>query len=341
MAEPVTSGKFREDLLQTLEMLTLRLPPLRERKEDLPRMVQEILREKAGEGGKNKMFSPEALQALQEHDWPGNLAELESLVLRSTFLKEGNLIEPADLAFSPSRGPSLRETPCRNENGSWFDVTIPTLVHEIKNPLVAISTFAHLLPDKYEDPEFRQEFSRLVNQDVRRINALFENLLEFAQFSSPQSSLQDLNATLEEFLGKQGKAPGQAERKIVTDLGNALPPILFDKTQLNFVLRNLFDHVLFKGNANFPLHISTRFTREGGTEGRPDSVDMILWYDSPEAVLGNFSRVVGFETQPEFQNLNLALLLTRKVMLRNRGKMQVLLEEEGGMTLRIQFTAGM
>jgi transcriptional regulator with AAA-type ATPase domain len=340
MAEPVIAGKFREDLLQTLEMLTLRLPPLRERKEDLPRLVQEILREKAAEGSRNKMFSPEALQALQEYDWPGNLAELESLVLRSAFLKEGNLIEPADLAFSPSRNPSLRETPCRNGKDSWFDVTIPTLAHEIKNPLVAISTFAHLLPDKYEDPEFRQEFSRLVNQDVRRINALFENLLEFAQFSSPQTSLQDLNAALEEFLEKQRKVPGQAERKIVTDLGNALPPILFDKTQLNFVLRNLFEHVLFKGNANFPLHISTHLTREEGTGGRPDSVDMILWYNSPEGVLGDFSRVVGFETKPEFQNLNLALLLTRKVMLRNRGKMQVLLGEEGGMTLGIQFPAG-
>jgi hypothetical protein len=340
MAEPVSAGNFREDLFQALETLTLHLPPLRERKEDLPRIVQDILWEKAGEGGKNKIFSPEALQTLQEHSWPGNLAELEGLVLRSAFLKEGNLIEATDLAFSPGRGPSFQRTTFRDEKDSWFDATIPTLAHEIKNPLVAISTFAHLLPDKYEDPEFRQEFSRLVNQDVRRINALFENLLEFAQFSSPQSSLQDLNTALEEFLGKQGKVPGQADREIVTDLGNALPPILFDKTQLNFVLRNLFEHILFKENANFPLHISTRFSREEGAGKRLDWVDMILWYNNPEGVLGNLSRVVGFETQPEFQNLNLALLLTRKVMLRNRGNIQVLQEEGGGLTLRVQFPAG-
>jgi hypothetical protein len=340
MAESVTAGKFREDLFQTLNTLTLHLPPLRERKEDLPRMVQEILREKAGEGGKGKIFSPEALQALQEYNWPGNLAELESLVLRSAVLKEGDLIEPADLAFSPSRVPPPRGTPSREEKGSWFDMTIPTLAHEVKNPLVAISTFAHLLPDKYEDPEFRLEFSRLVNQDVRRINALFENLLEFAQLSSPRSSAQDLNAALEDFLGKQGKVSGQADRKIVTNLGNVLPPILFDKTHLNFVLRNLLEHVLFRGNTNFPLHISTRFAREEGTGRGPDSVDMILWYNSPEGVLGNFSRVVGFEIKPEIQNLNLALLLIRKVILRNRGRMQVLQEEDGGMTLRIQFPAG-
>ena len=340
MTEPVTGGKFREDLFQALGTLTLHLPPLRERKEDLPRLVQEILREKAREGGQSKTFSPEALRALQEHTWPGNLAELESLVLRSAVLKEGNLIEPTDLAFSPSRDSLFRRGPSREEEDSWFDVAIPTLAHEIKNPLVAISTFAHLLPDKYEDPEFRQEFSRLVNQDVRRINALFENLLEFAQLSSPQSSAQDLNAALEDILGKQEKVPGQADRKIVANLGNALPPILFDKTHLNFVLRNLLERVFLKGNPIFPLQISTHFIRVEEAGKRPDSLDMILWYNTPEGILGNFSRVVGFETKPELQNLNLALLLTRRVILRNRGKMQVLQEENGGMTLRVQLPAG-
>ncbi len=339
MAEASTAGKFREDLFQTLDTLALYLPPLRERREDLPHIVQEILREKAGEGGKNKIFSPEALRALLEYDWPGNLAELESLVLRSAVLKDGDLIEPEDLAFNPPPVPPFRGTRSQEERDSWFDVTIPTLTHEMKNPLVAISTFAHLLPDKYEDPEFRQEFSRLVHQDVRRINALFENLLEFAQLSSPESIVQDLNAALEEYLGKQRKSSGQADRKIVTDLGNALPRILFDKTHLNFVLRNLFDHALFKGNPHVPLHISTRFTGEEGTGRGPDSVDMILWYNSPEGVLDNFSRVVGFETEPELQNLNLALLLIRKVMLRNRGKMQVFQEADGGTTLRIMFPA--
>ena len=340
MAESVTAGKFREDLFQTLTTLSLYLPPLRERKEDLPRMIQEILRGKAGEGGEGKIFSPEALQALQAHNWPGNLAELESLVLRSAVLKDGDLIEPEDLAFSPSRMPPFRGTLSPEEKDSWFDVAIPTLTHEIKNPLVAISTFAHLLPDKYDDPEFRHEFSRLVHQDVRRINALFENLLEFAQLSSPQSSVQDLNAVLEDFLGKQGKAPGQENRKIVTDLGNALPRIHFDKTHLNFVLRNLLDHALFKGNTQVPLHISTRCAGEEGTGRGPDSVDMILWYNNPEGGLGDISRVVGFETKPEFQNLNLALLLIRKVMLRNRGEMQGLQEEDGRMILRVQFPAG-
>jgi hypothetical protein len=69
-------------------------------------------------------------------------------------------------------------------------------------------------------------------------------------------------------------------------------------------------------------------------------VDLILWYNSPGGVLRNFSKVVGFEAEMDFQNLNMALLLIRKIMVRNRGKMQVLQEEDGGMTLRLQFPPG-
>ncbi|NWF54164.1 MAG: sigma 54-interacting transcriptional regulator [Syntrophaceae bacterium] len=340
MAESLADEGFRPDLFRTLETLTLRLPPLRERKEELPRIVQEILREKERQVGGKKGFSPEAIRVLQEYDWPGNLAELESMVLRSAVLKDGNLIEPADLAFNPSCGPSYQGTPFRDEKDRWFDVTIPTLAHEIKNPLVAISTFAHLLPNKYDDPEFRQEFSRLVNQDVGRINALIENLLEFAQFSPPRSSLQDLNAALGEFLEKYRNTPGKANREVMTDLENGLPPILFDKTQLNFILRNLLENVPSRGNDHSPLNISTRFPREETTGRGADSVDLILWYHSPEGFLGNFSRIVGFETNPELQNLNLSLLLIQKVMLNNRGKMQVRKEADGGITLLARFPAG-
>ena len=339
LAEAVTAGKFREDLFQKLETLAIYLPPLRERKEEIPRLVQEILKERAPEGENKKGFSPEALQVLQDYEWPGNLPELESVVLRSAALKEGELLGPEDLAFHPSRGSLSEETPPGEERESWFDVTIPTLAHEIKNPLVAISTFAHLLPEKYEDPEFRQEFSRLVSQDVRRINDLLENLLEFAQFSSLRPSLHDLNSALNEILQQQEKTPGPGEKEILKELGNGLPPVLFDKWQLEFTLRNLLENAFAKLNPRSPLQVTTRICREEGAGGAKDFVDLILWYNSPDGVLPNFSKVAGFGAEPDFQNLNLSLLLIRKVMVRNRGKMQILQGEDGGMTVRLQFAA--
>lgn len=340
LAEAVTAKKFREDLFRTLETLSIHLPPLRDRKEDIPRLAQEILQERYPEGEGTKSFSPEALQALQEYDWPGNLPELESLVLRSAALREGNLLGFEDLVFSPSRGPMSEKTPLKGEKESWFGITIPTLAHEIKNPLVAISTFAHLLPEKYDDPEFREEFSRLVNQDVRRINEVLENLLEFAQLSAPRSSLHDLNSILAEALRQQEKDPTPPAKEVQTDLANGLPLILFDKSHLGFVLRNLLENSFSRLNPQGPLHLSTRFSREEGRGGPKESVDLILWYNTPEGVLRNFSKVAGFEAEMDFQNLNMALLLIRKIMVRNRGKMQVLQEEDGGMTIRLQFPPG-
>ncbi|HEX7372926.1 MAG TPA: sigma 54-interacting transcriptional regulator, partial [Thermodesulfobacteriota bacterium] len=119
LAEAVTAKRFREDLFHTLETLSIHLPPLRDRKEDIPRLAQEILQERYPEGEGAKAFSPEALQALQDYDWPGNLPELESMVLRSAALQDGNLLGCEDLVFSPSRGPMGQKIPPEGEKESW------------------------------------------------------------------------------------------------------------------------------------------------------------------------------------------------------------------------------
>ncbi len=337
LAEAVSAKRFRSDLFETLEMLTIVLKPLRERKEEIPRIVAAILCERGLERIFQKKFSPEALQALQQYDWPGNLPELESLVLRSVALKEGDSLQPGDLIFRFSAGAPNVASNQTEERESWFDVTLPTLAHEIKNPLVAISTFAHLLPEKYEDPEFRQDFSRLVLQDVRRINELLENLLEFTQFSTPRFTPNDLNLILVNVLKQQEKVLHQRGGQINTELGEGLPLICFDETQLSFALRNLLENAFSKMNQNVPLHLSTGVSREEGT-GRPQEfVDLKVWYDGQEGFLGTLQRAVGLEVEPDFQNLSLVLLLVRKVMARNRGKMQVYQEGDAGMIIRLRF----
>jgi transcriptional regulator with AAA-type ATPase domain len=337
LAEAVSAKRFRNDLFETLEMLTIVLKPLRERKEEIPQIVSEILQERGPERTLHKKFSAEALQALQQYDWPGNLPELESLVLRSVALKEGDSLQPEDLIFRFRTWPPNFAANQTEERESWFDVTLPTLAHEIKNPLVAISTFAHLLPEKYEDPEFRQDFSRLVIQDVRRINELLENLLEFTQFSTPRITPNDLNFILVKVLEQQEKVLHQRGGQINTELGEGLPLIYFDEPQLSFALRNLLENAFSKTNQNVPLHLSTGFSREEGT-GRPQEfVDINIWCDGQEGFSGSIQRVVGLETESDFQNLSLALLLVRKVMARNRGKMQVRHEGDAGMTIRLRF----
>ncbi len=338
LGEAVARKGFRRDLFEALGTLMIDLEPLRERKEEIPRIACEMLEGKGREGICVKTFSPGALRALQEYDWPGNLAELESVVLRSAASKDGDMLLPGDLLFRPASDNPRTPVFPPEEMDHWLDVTLPTLAHEIKNPLVAINTFAHLLPEKYDDPEFRKDFSRLVNQDVRRINDLLEDLLEFSQFSTPRPTPNDLNFLVSGVLKQQEKRL-RCGGRVSADLGGGVPPVLFDETQLNFVLRNLLENALSKIRPDDSLCISTGVSADKERGGAPRFVDFRIRYDGREGIVGRTQKAVGFETEPDFQNLSLILLLIRKLMNRNRGRMQVRQEGEEGIAIRLQFPA--
>jgi transcriptional regulator with AAA-type ATPase domain len=337
LEETVSEKRFRSDLFEILHTLTIALRPLRERKEEIPRLVGEILKEKWALRTFQKKFSPEAIRALQEYDWPRNLPELESLVLRSAALKDGDSLRSEDLIFHTPRGPSRVSSVATEGKESWFDMTLPILAHEIKNPLVAISTFAHLLPEKYEDPEFRQEFFRLVNQDVKRINELLENLLEFTQFSAPRRTPNDLNLVLLGVLGQQEDLPRQRGCQMTTELEEGLPFISFDGTQLRFVLRNLLENACSGMKQNIAPHSSTGVIREEEAEGCREFVELEFWCDGQERIPGKIPTALAMKKEPDFQNTNLALLLIRKVMTRNGGKMEVFQKGEAGTAIRLRF----
>jgi len=88
----IEKGQFREDLYYRLNVVPLRLPPLRERKEDIRDLVLYFLETVQSEEGTIKSLDPEAMQLLQTHDWPGNVRELENLVRRVSALYTGEVI---------------------------------------------------------------------------------------------------------------------------------------------------------------------------------------------------------------------------------------------------------
>ncbi len=88
----ISQGLFREDLFYRLNVVPLNLPPLRDRKEDIPDLVNHFLKLVEEEGGKAKSFSPEAVECLKTWDWPGNVRELENLIRRIVVLFGQDLI---------------------------------------------------------------------------------------------------------------------------------------------------------------------------------------------------------------------------------------------------------
>ena len=96
----IRDGAFRDDLFYRLNVIAIHLPPLRERREDIPLLAQAFLERLTQELGKEvEGFSEGALAALLDHDWPGNVRELENAVERAVVTCRGAALEEADLAF--------------------------------------------------------------------------------------------------------------------------------------------------------------------------------------------------------------------------------------------------
>jgi DNA-binding NtrC family response regulator len=96
LQEEARAGRFREDLLYRLNVITIMLPTLSERREDIPELVEFFLKQKS-RTKEPKKLSPEAVTALKNYSWPGNIRELEHVVERAIILSSGNVILPEDL----------------------------------------------------------------------------------------------------------------------------------------------------------------------------------------------------------------------------------------------------
>ena len=101
LAEEVIEGRFREDLFYRLNVIEIKVPPLRERKPDIKALAQHFLEKYATEMEKEiKKISSYAVDLLQKYDFPGNVRELENLMERSVALSTTNIILPESLALS-------------------------------------------------------------------------------------------------------------------------------------------------------------------------------------------------------------------------------------------------
>ena len=99
LKEKIQKGTFREDLYYRLCVIPIHVPPLRERKEDIPQLVETFLNAPSNTKGRSekKTISPEALNLLMAHDWPGNQRELKNLMERLTIMARSGTIEVEDI----------------------------------------------------------------------------------------------------------------------------------------------------------------------------------------------------------------------------------------------------
>lgn len=219
-------GALLPELADGLAALEVHLPPLRERREAIAGFVQATTEQWCQTRGTERRFSEAALAGLEARVWPGNFRELEATVLRLLASTEGAVIEldesheplpaqPAPHRTRPQdeRSPIARaaglspvpdEEPAPAAGGEEPSVVrlAAALVHELRNPLVSIRTFAELLPERFADPEFRTSFRDNVREDLRRIDDRLARLAHFSELGGgdrkPVNVTQLLDRMLEE-----------------------------------------------------------------------------------------------------------------------------------------------
>ncbi len=105
LQELVREGSFREDLFYRLSVFTIKLPPLRERREEIPLLAHHFVERLSNELGKSiEYITPQAMAVLEAHDWPGNVRELENVMERAVLLAEKGVIGPEAIPLEGDDG---------------------------------------------------------------------------------------------------------------------------------------------------------------------------------------------------------------------------------------------
>ena len=93
----MAEGRFRQDLYYRLSVVVIRVPPLRDRRADIPLLVDAFLRRASARAGRERVLSRSALDALVNHAWPGNVRELENTIERLVLFSPGTTVDVPDL----------------------------------------------------------------------------------------------------------------------------------------------------------------------------------------------------------------------------------------------------
>ncbi len=152
---------------------------------------------------------------------------------------------------------TLKETQDRLDRATFWAELAASMSHEVRNPLVAIKTFAQLLPERYQDPEFQSEFRDLVSREVDRLNSIIEQINDFAHPSRMEFRPVDLSACVERAVAAVLPPDAPASPRVEIAFPAELPRISGDERALTEALvhlvRNAAEAMVGRDNATLRL----------------------------------------------------------------------------------------
>lgn len=165
---------------------------------------------------------------------------------------------------------ALKEKQEQLERAAFWNELAASMSHEIRNPLVAIKTFAQLLPERYDDKVFRDEFSKLVSLEVDRLNSIIDQINDFAHPPAPAFGPVDIRQPIHRSIGHVLPSERRNGIQISTKVEDDLPAIWGDERALtdcfSHLLRNSVESLAHKDNPHIDLIVS-RLQNGAGSRG--------------------------------------------------------------------------
>lgn len=358
LKEKVEQGKFSEDLYYQLNIFSIRVPPLRERMKEVSTIAQYILAEHSKKMKIKKVgISNNVLRLFQSYWWPGNLKELEHVIIKSAIFSEGENLVEKDLFFEAENEKNsfisfLKKAemkPPTSQGKNQFNVQNPhtssfffiELVHRIKNPLVSIKTFTQLLKDKFNDVEFRDYFYRIVTEDIEKIDAVLDGLLNYIKINTPIKKTNTVHSILENVLKRHEAQLGNKKIKIFKKYEKDLPETTIHDEQLRYIFDSLIQYAIPsippQGSIGLLTKSSNRQKEAGNEKSSPPKdgryVEILLVFTGCKKSIEQFETVLGIPAIQEKEMIDFELRLIKEIIQKNQGMMKLEVDEKKPRTL--------
>lgn len=323
-----SGAELEDEFALAIGRLEIDPPPLRERSED----IEAIAADTATDWSQRyreplRHFSPDAIASLKDYPWPGNLRELETLLERSLADGGREVIDAADLRWSRAAAPLLDA----ESVGTLLSDTALETGLEVQPPAAAavpterqpeaeaphrgdtvpevrahstLRSFAELMPARFQDPEFRARFERMVREDDRRSDGLLARLDHLPPLGAAQREKLDVSALLEELLEARRDHFRQRHLLVLKELETQQPIAIADPRQLRLAFEALIDQCLETVPERGDLYLASRHHDGDGIGGA--SMRVLMRFPDP----GDTARLED----------SLALLVAEAIVRAQRGR---------------------
>ena len=353
LRDKMAQGRFSEDLYHRLNILSIHIPPLRDRPNEISAIVQYVLEEYSKKMKIGKLrISNAVLNLLQDYWWPGNLRELQQVVVRSAMFSEGNVLTEKDLLFETEDGNKsfvafLRKADMgspvpkpvnftSDQNAHMLSLFFMELVHRIKNPLVSIKTFTQLLREKFNDGEFREHFYRIVTEDIEKIDAVMNGLIRYVKINTPIEKKDTIHFILEDVLKNHEAQLENRSIKVFKQFEKDLPETIVHDEQLRYILNALLQYAIPFISPNGSIGFLTKsFDVETETaEVRSYSqrsercIEILIVFTGYKKPFEQFEAVLGIPALKKEEAIELELRLIKDIIQQNQGMMKFEVNEK-------------